>query len=91
MEVKKGEIIKLTDNREYVCLSVIISEDNKRFLYLVTTSKPLKFCFAEETLVDGIIKMRVIGSKNEKQKLFNLLKAKSETNSNQGSQYVQSK
>ena len=34
MEIEKGEVITLTDNKEYVCLSVILTEDNKKFLYL---------------------------------------------------------
>lgn len=88
MEVEKGEIVTLSDNREYVCLGIIASEDNKKFLYLVTTSEPIKFCFAEEILLNGIIKMRVVGSRDEKYKLFNLLKAQSQTNSNRGSQHV---
>ena len=86
MEIEKGEIITLSDNREYVCLSIIVAEDNKKYLYLVTTSEPIKFCFAEETIADNTIKMRVVGSKDEKQKLFALLKTQSQTNLNRGQQ-----
>ena len=84
MEVEKGEIITLTDNKEYVCLSVIVTEDNRRFLYLMTTSEPLEFCFAEETPVNNKIRrMRIVGGKEEKNKLFNLLKLQSQNNFNQ--------
>lgn len=88
MEIEKGEIITLTDNREYACLSVITSEDGKKFLYLMATSEPIDFCFAEETLVDDKVKMRIVGSRDEKIKLFDLLKAQSQANVKRGSQHV---
>lgn len=88
MEVEKGEIITLTDNREYVCLSIITSEENKKFLFLMTTSEPIEFCFAEETSENNIIKMRIIGGKEEKRKLFNLLKTQSQANFNRGPQHA---
>ena len=84
MEIEKGEIVTLTNNKEYVCLSIINSEDNKKYLYLVSTSKPLNFCFAEETIIDDNIQMRIVGGKDEKLKLFNLLKAQLQNNSNRG-------
>ena len=89
MEVEKGELITLSDNKEYVCLSIIMSE-NKKFLYLMTTSEPIKFCFAEEISInDTIKKIRIVGRKDEKQKLFNLLKTQLKNNPNQGLRYEQ--
>ena len=88
MEIEKGEIITLTDNNDYICLSVITTEDNKRCLYLVTTSEPIKFCFAEEAKENGMTKMRIVGSKEEKHKLFDLLKTQTQTDSNQGVRHV---
>lgn len=83
MEIEKGEIITLTDNRDYICLG-IITENGKRYLYLVTASEPIEFCFAEETIENGAIRMRVIGGRDEKRRLFELLKAQSQTNFNRG-------
>ena len=88
MEIEKGEVITLTDNKEYVCLSIIVTEDNKRFLYLVTTTEPVSFCFAEETIENDAIKLRKVGGKDEKHKLFDLLKSQVQTNSNRGEQHV---
>lgn len=82
MEVEKGEIITLTDNKEYVCLSVITTEDNKKYLYLMTTAEPVEFHFAEETIMNDNIQMRIVGSKDEKHKLFNLLKSQAQANLN---------
>ena len=70
MEIKKGEIITLSDNREYMCLGTIIAEDNRKYLYLMTTSEPIEFCFAEENIIDDDIQMRIVGGKDEKRKLF---------------------
>ncbi len=88
MEVEKGEIITLSDNREYVCLGIIMDENNKKYLYLMTTSKPVEFCFVEETIINSIIQMRVVGSRDEKYKLFGLLKTQLQTNHNQGVKHV---
>ena len=86
MEIEKGEIITLTDNRDYICLGIIVESDRK-YLYLVTTSEPIQFCFAEETSVNGVTRMRIVGGRDEKQRLFALLKAKSQANSNRGIQH----
>ncbi len=86
MEVEKGEIITLSDNKEYVCLSTVLSEDNKKYLYLMTTKEPINFCFAEEKKNNGLIEIRIIGSKNEKQVLFKRLKTQFQTNSNRENQ-----
>ncbi len=88
MEVEKGEIITLSDNREYICLGVIVAEDNKRYLYLMTMSEPIEFCFAEENIVDDAIQMRIVGSKDEKHKLFDLLKMQLQNNSKEGAHHV---
>ena len=86
MEIEKGEIITLKDNKEYVCLSVIVSEDNRKFLYLMSTAKPVDFCFAEEAIENDAVKLRIVGSKDEKHRLFDLLKNQVQINSNQGAQ-----
>lgn len=88
MEIEKGEIITLSDNREYVCLSPILTEDNKKYLYLMTTSEPINFCFVEETIINNTVQMRIVGSKDEKRKLFDLLKTQLQTNSDQGARNV---
>lgn len=74
MEVEKGEIIMLSDNKEYVCLSAFRVE-GKKYLYLMTTKEPVEFCFVEETVMENGIKMRMVGSREEKHKLFELLKS----------------
>ena len=88
MGTEKGEIITLTDNREYVCLGIISAGDGKRYLYLVTTSEPIEFCFAEETIVNDDVRLRIVGSKEEKHRLFDLLKVQTQANPNGGLQHV---
>ena len=87
MEIEKGEIITLSDNKEYVCLGVIVDENSKKYLYLMTTSEPVEFCFAEETIMNDVVQMRIVGGKDEKHRLFDLLKAQLKTDFNQGAQH----
>lgn len=87
MEIEKGEVITLSDNRDYVCLSVIMTEDGKKYLYLMTTLKPIEFCFAEETIISNTVQMRIIGSKDEKRSLFALLKNQRKSNFDQGAHH----
>lgn len=89
MAIEKAQVITLSDNREYVCLSVIKTEGNKTFLYLMTTSKPVEFCFVEEIIVnDGMSKMRIVGGRDEKHRLFDLLKTQAQAQSDRGTQNV---
>ena len=87
MEIEKGEIITLSDNKEYMCLGALVAEDGKNYLYLMTTSEPVEFCFAEETIMNDAVQMRIVGSKDEKHRLFDLLKTQLEIDSNQGAHH----
>ena len=88
MGIQKSQVITLSNNKEYLCLSIIMFE-NKKYLYLVTTTKPLEFCFVEETAInENGTKMRIVGSSDEKHKLFALLKAQAQADFNRGEHHV---
>lgn len=67
MEIERGEIITLDNGREYVCFGRVLAENQKTYLYLMTTSEPMEVCFGEEIVEAAGVKVRVLGSKDEKQ------------------------
>ena len=52
-----------------------------------SSREPIEFCFAEENIIDGDIQMRIVGGKDEKRKLFDLLKMQLQNNSKEGVHY----
>ena len=52
----------------------------------MSTAEPVDFCFAEEAIENDAVRLRIVGSKDEKHRLFDLLKNQVRTNSNQGVQ-----
>ena len=77
--IEKGEIVTLSNNRDYVCIGIVFFEGRK-YLYLMTKTEPVGFCMAEETVQDNGSKLRMIGSSDEKRKLFELFKAQLQGN-----------
>lgn len=71
MEIEKGEIVTLDNNKEYLCFSAIESE-GKKYLFLMTTSEPIEICFAEQTVDEVGVQIRAIGGYEEKQRLLRL-------------------
>ncbi len=67
MGIEKGEIITLENNKEYICFASAIADNQKRYLYLMTTSEPIEICFGEETVDENGTRIRVLGKKEEKQ------------------------
>ena len=67
MEIEKGEIITLDNNKEYLCFGRAVADNQKKYLYLMSTSEPIEIRFAEEMIDESGVQVRVIGSKEEKQ------------------------
>ena len=50
MEIEKGEIITLDNNKEYLCFGRAVADNQKKYLYLMSTSEPIEIRFAEEMI-----------------------------------------
>lgn len=71
--VEIGECVVL-DGREYACFDQT-NLDGKEYIYLTAVEEPAAICFAEVTTGDEP-QIRVIGNRDEKQKLLEVLKNK---------------
>lgn len=67
MEIERGEIVTLGNGREYVCFGRAVAENQKTYLYLMTTTEPIEVCFGEEIITEAGVQVRVLGNKDEKQ------------------------
>jgi len=67
MGIERGEIVTLDNGKEYICFGRAVAENQKTYLYLMTTTEPIEICFGEEIIVDGAgVSVRVLGDKDEK-------------------------
>ena len=73
--VNQGESITI-DGQEYLCADKI-ALDGKQYLYLVTASDSIEFCFAEPVEINGQPQVRIIGDPTEKRKILAALKSAS--------------
>ena len=71
MKIENGEVITLSNGKEYICFSAL-NDNGKDYVYLMSNFKPLEIKFAEQTIVDGQIEIRVINDPEEKQKVLTL-------------------
>lgn len=71
MNLEKGEIIELENEKEYICFSSIEDNGNK-YIYLVSNFKPVEIKFAKEIVVDGELSLEIINKQDEKEKLLRL-------------------
>lgn len=52
MRIEEGQLITLDDNKEYMVLK-ILDYNNTRYIYLMTSSKPIEVSFVKEEIVDN--------------------------------------
>lgn len=71
MKIEIGEVITLSNNKEYICFSTARSE-GKDYLYLMSNFKPLEIKFAEQFIVEDKVNVRIINESEEKQKVLAL-------------------
>lgn len=74
-KIKAGELIKLENNKEYICFYEL-EDNNTNYLYLVTQTKPIEVKFAKYNLNDTDDSITIIGNKNEKKYIYDLFKQK---------------
>lgn len=71
MKLEKGEIVTLSNNREYICISTVTEGDND-YVYLLSNFKPVEVMFVKQKIVNNEVQVTVISNQEEKQKVFNL-------------------
>jgi len=71
MKIQSGEIIKLSNNKEYICCGTV-ADNGIDYVYLMSNFKPLEIKFARQAIVNDEIEITVIGSKEEKEKVLKL-------------------
>lgn len=71
MKIEVGELITLSNNKEYVCFGTA-SDNGIDYVYLMSNFKPLEIKFGEQTIVDGQIQVRIINNQEEKEKVLTL-------------------
>ena len=74
-KIKIGELIKLDDNKEYICFFEL-EELGINYLYLVTQTKPVEVKFAKYKLDDTIDSITIIGDPEEKMSVLKMFQEK---------------
>lgn len=74
MKIVEGEIITLSNNKEYICLKTLTDNDID-YIYLMSNFKPLEINFARQNIVNGEIEITVINNQQEKERLLKLFQA----------------
>lgn len=75
MKIEIGEIITLSNNKEYICFSTA-TENGKDYVYLISNFKPLEIKFGEQLIEGQDLNIRIINNIEEKQNLLNLFQRK---------------
>jgi len=75
MKIESGEIITLSNNKEYICCSTV-TDGGVDYVYLMSNFKPLEIRFAKQKIVDGEIEITIINEQEEKQKVLKLFQEK---------------
>lgn len=71
MKIEKGEVITLSNNKEYICFSTL-NDAGVDYVYLMSNFKPLEVKFGKQKEVSGEIQITVINDFEEKQKVLEL-------------------
>lgn len=71
MKVEAGEIITLSNNKEYICFSTLM-DCGVDYLYLMSNFKPLEVRFAIQKVVNNEIEIEIINNYEQKQKVLKL-------------------
>ena len=71
MKLEKGEIITLSNNKDYIVVSTV-SDNNIDYVYLMTTTKPVEVKFGKQIIDNGNIKVSIVNDYDEKQRILNL-------------------
>ncbi len=66
-----NEVVTLDNGKEFYCFQVL-TQDDIDYIYLISTSKPVEICFAEQKIVDGALSLRIINDQDEKLRALKL-------------------
>lgn len=75
MKIEEGEIITLSNNKEYICVSAL-NDSGTDYVYLMSNFKPLEVKFAKQKEENGEIQITIINNSEEKQKVLSLFQNK---------------
>lgn len=75
MKIETGEIITLSNNKEYICFSTL-ADNGVDYLYLMSNFKPLEIRFAIQKVVNNEIEIEIINDYDEKQRILKLFQEK---------------
>lgn len=71
MKIQTGEVITLSNNKEYICFSTL-SDDGTDYVYLMSNFKPLEIRFGIQKEIDGEVEVTIINNQEQKQKVLKL-------------------
>ena len=74
-KITTSEIVTLDNNKEYYCFQTLTDND-KEYIYLVSTSQPIEVRFAEQRIINGALSIRILDEQTEKIHALELFKAK---------------
>ena len=69
--IEEGSIVKLSDNREYVAFSVV-NVEGRSLVYFMSATQPIEMVFAEQSIVDDNLNIRILKDQAEKEAALKL-------------------
>ena len=69
--IETGEIITLSNNKEYICFSSLDYE-GRHYICLISDFKPLEIKFGIQTIENNEISIEIINDQKEKEKVLSL-------------------
>ena len=79
MSIEKGEIIALSNNKEYICLDTA-KDDDKEYVYLLGNFKPAEIKFGIISGTDENMSIEIVNNSNQKEKILKLFQSKNGNN-----------
>lgn len=73
-KLKFGETAVLENGKEYVVFGTV-EENDKEYVYLVTTSKPLEVRFATQQIIDDELILKIVEDQEEKEHLLEIFQS----------------
>ena len=80
MSIDKGEIIALSNNKEYICLDTV-NDGVDEYIYLLGNFKPAEVRFGILRGTDENMSIEIVNNADQKEKILKLFQSKSDKNS----------
>lgn len=78
MKIGVGELITLSDNKEYICFDTV-TYNGIDYVYLMSNFKPLEIKFGVQMILNDQINIKIINDQKEKQMVLKLFEHKHQT------------